>query len=38
MKAELKFPSDDSIVVSDTCKALIKLMLNKNPEKRPKLF
>lgn len=38
IKAELNFPDDPSWYVSDTCKALIKLMLNKNHEKRPKLY
>lgn len=39
IKADLKFPDEDPTwYVSDTCKALIKLMLNKNPEKRPKLY
>ncbi|CDW82977.1 protein kinase domain containing protein [Stylonychia lemnae] len=38
MKAEFDFPENFENPVSDTCKALIRLMLNKNPDKRPKLY
>eukprot|EP00347_Sterkiella_histriomuscorum_P023140 403335795 len=38
IKSQFSFPEDSDWYVSDTCKALIKLMLNKIPHKRPKLY